>query len=207
MQLTEGLCGHKRTLDWISDRVLDPDFATSRILDYVNGEYRTLSLLVVMPDSSDIKALNETIHGCVDDTGMLRQVVISTRNPNVDDDKRLLEYLNDNVTKSWTIDAIRREDDINLFAMANYSARTVKNFWFLPIMAGDTLRPKQIEEVYDSLGDPFTNWMAFYFDDEDQFKVVANTVAFTAMEGHYDMPWLKKVQEFDNWESVCKKII
>lgn len=205
-QYTNGMCGHRREQKWI-DRLLDndPNFDVGDAFQYAQGEHLTLSVLITSLDV-EMDRITTTLESIPEDPTIVRQIIVVTQNATLDEEKAILDRLYKKASTVWTLDNIRREDEISVLSAMNYASRLVRNLWFLTLEAGDEIGLIGLKQFYDYILPVENNYIGFYFDDNDDTRIIAHTGAFQIMEGHAEQPWLQKVKEFSNWQKVCKRI-
>lgn len=205
-QFVKGMCGHRRDNKWAQRLTeTDPDFTADQAFAYANGEHTTLTIMISALDV-EMDKITDTLKSIPDEEQAVRQIIVVTQNATKDEEKAILDRLYKKKCTVWTLDNIKREEQILPLAAINYSARLVRNLWFLTVEAGDIVDLEGLIKFYKTIIIPENNYIGFYFDEDDSMRVIAHTGAFHIMDGHAEEPWLEKVKGFSNWQDVCKKI-
>jgi hypothetical protein len=202
-QYTKGFCGHRRDDRWFDKlNKEDPNFSASSAYDYVEGEHKTLSVVINHLEPNMLCDLEETIDSL--DGNRINQVIVATQNQTKDGQKLILTMLGR--FGNWALDHIENEHTLPYLSLTNYAFKRVKSLWFFPIVSGDVLDKDCIEQFYEYIGDYKRNYIGFYLDEDEPIRNIIHSGAFTIMGGHEEKPWSQKVKEFANWQEVYKKI-
>lgn len=204
-QYVDGLCGHRRENKWI-DKLIenDPSFTADKAFEYAQGEHLTLSV-VICALTVEMDKISKTVDSIPSDS-WIRQIIVVTQDATKQEEQAILDRIANKGYNSWTLDNILRTDYISELSAINYSSRLVKNLWFLSLEAGETVWGDEWCCFWDYINEVESNYIGFYFDEDDPIKTIAHTGAFQIMDGHAEKPWLNKVKDFDNWQNVCKRI-
>ena len=205
-QYVKGMCGHRRSKEWYNKLLQnDPDFSIDKSESYVVGEHVTLSI-IVLSLNAEMDKITDTLDSIPNEAEVARQIIVVVQNASNSEERAILSRLYKKNCCVWTLDNIKRDDEISSLSAINYASRLVKNLWFLSMNAGDILGLEPILDFYKDITYEKNNYIGFYFDENDPIHVISHTGAFEIMEGHTEQPWLEKVKTFENWRDVCKKI-
>ncbi len=206
VQTTNGYCGQKRISAWLKKFEDQDVFVPEQTLETIAEENAKLSVIIVMLND-DIKGLRKTLDSLVNDTSLIKKVCVATQNSDKVLDEEILIILSEYKQWAWHLENIKYENPLTRLGISNYMSNIVKNTWIFSIENGDTVHPKDIEFVYESILNKNKSYLGFYYDESDSFKTFVNKDAFWSMSGHQEEPWLDKIKQFENWKEVCPKII
>lgn len=92
-----------------------------------------------------------------------------------------------------------REEQYQDHTFIDYLVNKVKNNWFMVMVPSDILLTKKIKNfALDAIIND--NKVCAYFDD---LRILVNKYAFLSLRGNREMPFLVKMQKFENWSDKC----
>lgn len=186
---TKGFCRHKRLNGKIEEITL---------------EENKISLIILSKDNN-IDDINKTIVSVLDYADFIKQIIVVLNNAEKNKQIETMEALiKHNVL--WNLENSLLDKDTYIFNLIDIGSKSVVNSWFLPIVAGDSLKHSEIECIKKYFQDTMDNFLCIIFDKNDPLKVVLNKFAFKDLFGNIGEPCFDKIKRFNDWESVCKQI-
>lgn len=208
-QVCEGYCRYKRTYNWVQKN--KPE-TILKMRDLINHEelYMTAILFLSNQDPNALKDMIKKIKKINGRWKYLAEIfIIGVDIPS----KLLLEYhkiLKDSKLKiGWKISNLHGGEDeyrneIYFTDAVNYAVKDIKHNWFIGLDTSFDINKDIVEKIYEHLENVADNSILFYSPDSN--FVCANKFPFIEMSGNVGIPFLEKLQNFDNWEGLCHQI-
>lgn len=173
---------------------------TSVDLEDIMKEEQKLSCILLAKTSETCKVL-DFIHAYQD---VFDQFIILSVNYKKQDLINIVEFAKDkkiNITSENVHTHETYEDHTFIDALI----RHVKNNWFIVLEPHDVLNYRIIRKI--KMSDIIDrNMVCGYFNKDNTLKILVNKFAFQQVKGNQDMPFLIKIQDFENWDDKCFKL-
>lgn len=204
---TDGFCRLKRTDKWIEKNSVDAK--TDKRIELAMAEECNISVLVCGTSKTPEQIITtiDSVDG--GEHSYIKEIIVVLVNSEIEDTKVIANRLSKLKGVAWKLETIKADESETMseWYIVDYALRLVtKSNWFISLFGGDVITSKQLEFISSMLRFKTNNTVAFYFDQNDAFKVVTNKFAFAELDGNIELPWFEKIKTFDNWEKVCLKV-
>lgn len=194
-----GLCRHKRNQEWLDK---DSNYTPS----YRIGVEESKITVIIIATDNDAAKTNFTLNYL--DNPLIDEVIILTKNTTKEYCDSIQEQLKK--TNKWQIDNLQISDDEFVFKpdiLIDYSSRLISNHWFIPLINGDMIDNRLVDQFYHYSKDINNNFVALLIDENDPIHMLINKYAFIELSGNAEKHWIDKLKQFDNWRDICLTII
>jgi hypothetical protein len=203
IQYTDGYCRHKRNANWKPKEHLD-------LISGIQSEESLIGVIILSLDNN-IEKIKETIinlRQC--SNGLIREIVVATKLAPIETIKTLIKVLTAMLKEAniiWSINDAKSEEEVHYGSVIDECSRFIKSNWFMSIRAGDKILPSNTKYIKYIMSIKTDNFLAFYFNETDNIKVLTSKNAFLELKGNMLEPWFEKVKSFNNWKEICHMIV